>query len=164
MDRIGRKPIQVVGFAAMAVTFLVIGVFHQITTAAFLSEFLAVYGLSYFFIEFGPNVTTFVYPPEVFPVSTRGLGSGIAAAGGKTGAAIGTVVDVYILATGGLSTLFLVLGALALVGLILTILLLPEPKQRDLEEVSQEGRFLSPVGPAGAASPKGGALPGSLLR
>ena len=164
MDRIGRKPIQVVGFAAMAVTFLVIGVFHELATAAYLSEFLAVYGLSYFFIEFGPNVTTFVYPPEVFPVSTRGLGSGMAAAGGKTGAALGTVVDVYILATGGLGTLFLVLGILALVGLVLTILLLPEPKQRDLEEVSQEGRFLSPMGPAGSAAPKGGALPGSLLR
>ena len=40
--------------------------------------FLLVFGLSYFFIEFGPNMTTFVLPSEVFPVSMRTTGHGIA--------------------------------------------------------------------------------------
>ena len=33
--------------------------------------FLLVYGVSYFFTEFGPNMTTFVMPSEVFPVTMR---------------------------------------------------------------------------------------------
>jgi len=31
------------------------------------APFLAIFGLSYFFVEFGPNMTTFVLPSEVFP-------------------------------------------------------------------------------------------------
>ncbi len=30
--------------------------------------FLIIYGISYFFTEFGPNATTFIYPAGVFPV------------------------------------------------------------------------------------------------
>jgi hypothetical protein len=37
---------------------------------------------------FGPNVTTFVYPAEIFPVMVRTTGHGIAAAVGKVGAFI----------------------------------------------------------------------------
>lgn len=37
----------------------------------------------YFFTEFGPNSTTFVYPAEIFPVKGRTSGHGIASAAGK---------------------------------------------------------------------------------
>ena len=52
-------------------------------------SFLIVYGVSYFFTEFGPNSTTFVYPAELFPVEGRTTGHGIAAAAGKVGGFIG---------------------------------------------------------------------------
>jgi hypothetical protein len=32
---------------------------------------LVAYGVGYFFTEFGPNTTTFVYPAEIFPVEVR---------------------------------------------------------------------------------------------
>ena len=51
--------------------------------------FLLVYGVSYFFTEFGPNMTTFVLPSELFPVSMRTTGHGISAGVGKLGAFIG---------------------------------------------------------------------------
>ena len=41
------------------------------STALLASAFLLVYGISYFFTEFGPNSTTFVYPAEIFPVKGR---------------------------------------------------------------------------------------------
>ena len=53
------------------------------------APFLAIFGLSYFFIQFGPNMTTFVLPSEVFPVSMRTTGHGIAAGVGKLGAFVG---------------------------------------------------------------------------
>ncbi len=145
MDRIGRKPIQIVGFAMMAISFGILGIFTFLTTSAYVLQFLVLYGISYFFIEFGPNVTTFVVPPEVFPISARGTGSGIAAAGGKIGAFIGTFLNIYITAQFHLKGLFLVLSGLAALGLILTIILLPEPKGKSLEESSRDSSYLEDV-------------------
>jgi MFS transporter, PHS family, inorganic phosphate transporter len=51
--------------------------------------FLLAYGISYFFAEFGPNVTTFVLPGELFPTRVRTTGHGISAGIGKLGAFIG---------------------------------------------------------------------------
>ncbi len=139
IDRIGRKTIQIIGFTAMAVSFAVLGLFHQLLSVAFATQFLVIYGISYFFIEFGPNVTTFIYPPEVFPTRIRGLGSGSSAAGGKTGAFIGTFLNVIILGSSiGESGLFLILAFLSAMGLILTVFLLPEPKRQDLDKISGE--------------------------
>jgi ArsR family transcriptional regulator len=42
--------------------------------------FLALFAVSYFFIEFVPNVPTFVYPAEIFPTAIRGTADGISAA------------------------------------------------------------------------------------
>ncbi len=143
IDRIGRKTIQAIGFTAMAVSFAVLGIFHQLLSSAYVIEFLAIYGISYFFIEFGPNVTTFIYPPEVFPTKIRGIGAGASAAGGKTGAFIGTFLNVMILGSSiGEAGLFLILAALSALGLLLTLALLPETKRKDLEQISGEGELL----------------------
>ncbi|MHB1440547.1 MAG: MFS transporter [Cuniculiplasma sp.] len=144
IDRIGRKPIQVVGFTAMAITFAILGIFRQLLTPGFVAPFLIIYGLSYFFIEFGPNVTTFIYPPEVFPTKVRGFGSGASAAGGKTGAFIGTFLNVIILGSAiGESGLFLILAFLSALGVVMTVLLLPEPKRMALDEISGENALLA---------------------
>ncbi len=143
IDRIGRKPIQSVGFLAMAISFGILGVFHFLLSASYVVEFLLLYGVSYFFIEFGPNVTTFIYPPEVFPTSTRGFGTGASAAGGKIGAFIGTFTNVFVIVAIGESGLFIVLSFLSVVGLVLTLALLPEPKNKDLDQSSGEDRYLS---------------------
>ncbi|MGC8515878.1 MAG: MFS transporter [Thermoplasmata archaeon] len=145
MDRIGRKTIQLTGFSMMALSFGILALFPQLLAAAYVVQFLILYGISYFFIEFGPNVTTFVYPPEVFPVTARGTGAGMAAAGGKTGAFIGTFLDVFILALhNGEILLFGILAIFALAGFIVTLALLPEPKRKSLEESSNESRYLAP--------------------
>ena len=120
----------------------ILGIFTQLLSASYVVDFLLIYGLSYFFIEFGPNVTTFIYPPEVFPTKVRGFGSGASAAGGKIGAFIGTFLNVYITVALGESTLFLLLAMLSVMGLILTIVLLPEPKRLDLDEISGENELL----------------------
>ncbi len=144
IDRIGRKTIQIIGFMAMAISFGVLGIFHQLLSSGYVVQFLVIYGLSYFFIEFGPNVTTFIYPPEVFPTKIRGLGSGASAAGGKTGAFIGTFLNVIILGSSiGESGLFLILAGLSALGLVLTVLLLPEPKRIDLDKISGENELLA---------------------
>jgi len=144
LDKLGRKPIQVTGFVMLAVSYGILALFPIIDTPAYIAEFLIVYGVSYFFMMFGPNVTTFVYPSEVFPVTTRGFGTGMSAAGGKTGAFIGTFADAFIIVT-GLSVLMTVLAIFSVIALVMTILLLPEPKGRAMEEVSREKEYTKTI-------------------
>ncbi len=87
MDRIGHRRLQFIGFGVMAGAFLTLAAFAHLTTMVV--PFLAIFGLSYFFVRFGPNMTTFVLPSEVFPVSMRTTGHGIAAGVGKLGAFVG---------------------------------------------------------------------------
>ena len=116
--------------------------------------FLAIFGLSYFFTEFGPNTTTFVLPSEVFPVSMRTTGHGIAAGVGKLGAFIGVFLVPQLQKNIGLRGMLIVAGVAAVLGLLLTRVL-PEPAQRTLEDVSGEddGHILVlPIEPSAESS------------
>ena len=88
IDKIGRRLMQATGFAVIAAAFCGLWLIPGATTT--LVPFLLLFGATYFFAEFGPNTTTFVYPAEIFPVRVRTTSHGIAAASGKLGAFIGT--------------------------------------------------------------------------
>jgi MFS transporter, PHS family, inorganic phosphate transporter len=135
MDRIGHRRLQFIGFGVMAATFLALGAIPALTSVVAL--FLVFFGLSYFFIEFGPNTTTFVLPSEVFPVSQRTTGHGIAAGVGKLGAFIGVFLVPQLQKAIGLRGMLVVAGGSAVLGFLLTRIL-PEPARQSLEDVSGE--------------------------
>ena len=135
MDRIGHRCLQFIGFAVMALCFLALGIFPALTTTVV--PFLLVFGLSYFFVEFGPNTTTFVLPSEVFPVNMRTTGHGTAAGIGKLGAFIGVFLVPQLQEHIQLRGMLLVAGGAAILGFLLTGLL-PEPALKSLEEISGE--------------------------
>jgi MFS family permease len=133
MDRIGHRRLQLVGFAMMALCFAVIAVIPGMTTIVV--PFLLVYGVSYFFTEFGPNMTTFVMPSELYPVSMRATGHGISAGVGKLGAFIGVFLFPVLQASLGLRGTLLLTAGVAVLGFALT-LVLPEPAGRSLEDIT----------------------------
>ena len=138
VDRIGRKPIQLFGFASMAFFYLMLGIFmgsHQ----SFL--LLLLLGLAYFFTQFGPNSTTFVYPLELFPTSLRATGQGIAAASGKLGAFAGAFTIPIIFNNYGFFWLSIVAAITLLAGLASTIYL-PETKATSLTWQYREEKAL----------------------
>ena len=137
LDKTGRRSIQILGFGMMALTFLLIGIIPSVTTVAL--QFVLLYGISYFFTEFGPNTTTFIYPAEIFPVEVRTTGHGISAGAGKMGAFAGAFLFPDMLASSlGVRGAEIVAGVVAAVGMLLTIALLPEPKGKTLEELSAD--------------------------
>jgi hypothetical protein len=101
------------------------------------APFLLVYGVSYFFTEFGPNMTTFVMPSELYPVSMRATGHGISAGIGKLGAFIGVFLFPVLNAHLGLRGTLLLTAGVSVAGLLLTMVL-PEPAGRSLEEISAD--------------------------
>lgn len=133
MDRIGHRKLQLLGFVMMGLCFLVIAAVPGMTTAVV--PFLIAYGISYFFTEFGPNVTTFVLPGELFPVSVRATGHGISAGIGKFGAFVGVFLFPVLQDSFGLRGTLLLTAGVSGLGALLT-LVLPEPAGRSLDEIS----------------------------
>jgi MFS family permease len=121
MDRIGHKRLQIIGFTVMGLAFLAIGVVPGL--AHVVAPFLIVYGISYFFAEFGPNCTTFVLSAELYPVSARTTGHGMSAGIAKFGAFIGVFLFPILNNTLGLSGTLTLTCALSLVGALLTLVL-----------------------------------------
>ena len=137
LDKTGRRFIQLLGFGMMGLMFLLIGLIPGVTQAA--APFVVLYGISYFFTQFGPNTTTFVYPAEIFPVEVRTTGHGISAALGKMGAFAGAYLFPAMLASSmGIRGAEIVAAIVSFAGLALTTLL-PEPNGRSLEELSAHG-------------------------
>ncbi len=136
MDRIGRRRIQWQGFAMMAAAFAAIWLIPGAVGNTGL--FLVLFGISYFFVEFGPNVTTFVLPSEIFPTSVRGMGDGISAGAGKFGAFLGALLVPHLLKSVGISGVMGIMAGVAVAGVVLTLVAIPEPKGLTLEEASGE--------------------------
>lgn len=138
VDRIGRKPIQLVGFAMMALSYGTLFIFPALTRITI--TFLLLYGLAYLFTEWGPNVTTFLYPAEIFPVTVRATAHGFAAGIGKFGAFIGAFIFPLMLSSQAfkLPGAMGVAAGICVLGFLLTFIL-PEPNQKSLETIEQEG-------------------------
>ena len=135
MDWLGRKRIQCAGFLVMAIAFLLLAIIPDVQSMVI--PFLIVYGFSFFFTEFGPNATTFVYPSELFPVRVRTTGHGIAAAMGKIGGFAGVFLFPYLMHWKGLFAAEMAAAIVSVLGLIVTWVFLPETKGKTLEEISE---------------------------
>jgi MFS family permease len=135
MDRIGHRRLQLIGFACMGAAFLLIGVIPGITTVVL--PFLILFGISYFFAEFGPNTTTFVMAAETFPTAIRSTAHGIASGFAKVGAFIGVFLFPVIQRDLGTAGALELSAGFSLLGILLT-LLIPETAGRSLEEISDD--------------------------
>ncbi|WP_291764473.1 MFS transporter [Caldivirga sp. UBA161] len=142
VDTLGRKAIQILGFSMMAALYLTVVnlmIAHGTSIIGFLipsSYALAIYALT-FFIDFGPNTTTFVIPAEVYLTSRRTTGHGISAAAGKAGAAIVTLLFPSLQLAIGIRGILIIYAIAAIAGALLSIPL-KEPKKMDLEAISEE--------------------------
>jgi PHS family inorganic phosphate transporter-like MFS transporter len=129
----------------MGLMFLLIGLIPAVTTTAL--AFALLYGISYFFTQFGPNTTTFIYPAEIFPTQVRTTAHGISAGAGKLGAFLGAFLFPDFLASSlGVRGAEIIAGVVALAGMVLTIATLPEPNGKTLEQLSDEALAPAAVG------------------
>ncbi|KAJ9679703.1 hypothetical protein PVL29_021579 [Vitis rotundifolia] len=140
IDRIGRYIIQLVGFFMMSLFMLIIGVKYEYLRDENKWLFAVLYGLTFFFANFGPNSTTFVLPAELFPTRVRSTCHAMSAAAGKAGAMIGAfVVATYTLdgEAKKIKTAMIIMAGTNMLGFFFTFLV-TETKGRSLEEISGE--------------------------
>ncbi|KAL7790125.1 major facilitator superfamily domain-containing protein [Trichoderma afarasin] len=145
IDTLGRKTIQMGGFAILTILFIVMGFAYNHIPS---NGLLAIYVLAQFFFNFGPNTTTFVVPGEVFPTRYRSTSHGISAASGKIGSIIGQGAIATLRTKGAtkdnsapwmdhvleIYALFMLLGCF-------TTWFIPETARKTLEELSGEDDY-----------------------
>lgn len=136
IDRVGRKPIQYMGFF-MVTVFLAILTGDYISLQTNPWVFIALYCMVFYFINFGPNTTTYVIPSEVYPTRYRTTGAGISAAGGKLGAAVGTFGFNYMVTGVSLQAALGLICGVCFMG-IFTTMLVPEGRGVSLEELNND--------------------------
>ncbi|XP_052211015.1 low affinity inorganic phosphate transporter 4-like [Diospyros lotus] len=139
IEKIGRFYIQLVGFFMMSVFMLIMGLkYDDLKENKF--YFAVLYGLTFFFANFGPNSTTFVLPAELFPTRLRSTCHALSAASGKAGAMVGTFgVQSYTLdgSSKKIRNAMIFLAFTNMIGFCCTFLV-SETKGRSLEEISGE--------------------------
>lgn len=136
----GRNKMQQLGFAMCFILFMVPGFdYKHYTSKNHVHEFQAMYFLSSFFNQFGPNAVTFLVAAEVFPTQVRASAHGIGAACGKAGALLASILFNYI----GDQTKFYVVPWFGLGGMVLTTLFLPDVTGLDLRELDRRWRFIT---------------------
>jgi len=147
MDSMGRKRIQIQGFLAMAVIYTAVALSivaegSRVKELALPRELaFLIYSLSFFFINFGPNETTFVLPTELFPTKFRSTAHGIASASGKAGAAVSTYLMPMLLNSIGIRGVLFLLSGVSLLGALISMRL-KETAGLVLEEASEEKELL----------------------
>ena len=129
---------QLIGFACDFVLFTVPAfAFHHYTHGG-IHSFQAMYFLSSFFNQFGPNSVTFLTAAEVYPTPIRATAHGLSAACGKLGALVAALLNVYLTQRG----VFKTIPWFGLAGAVLTFLFLPDTTGLDLKEQERRWKFI----------------------
>lgn len=136
---VGRKRMMQFGFLMDFILF-VIPAFHYsyYTSVGHIKAFQAMYFLSSFFNQFGPNSVTFLVAAEVYPTPVRATAHGFSAASGKSGALFASVLYNYI----DDQTKFYVIPWFGLAGMLLTWIFLPDTTGLDLKEQERRWSYL----------------------
>ncbi|KAJ2559958.1 hypothetical protein EV175_000071 [Coemansia sp. RSA 1933] len=138
IEKLGRKRIQLMGFAILTVLYIILGfAYHQILAKS-TGAFIFLFSVAQLFQNFGPNVTTFVIPGEVFPTRFRATSHGISAASGKLGAIVAQGGFLQLTDIGGKSVfidhLLQIFALFMLIGFAVTFWI-PESKGKTLEDI-----------------------------
>lgn len=131
VDKIGRTVLQILGFGMMGTMYLLIALLPNVSSH--ISVFMMIFGISYFFVNFGPNTTTFLISSEIYPANLRATAHGISAAVGKMGAFTGAILMPSVLEIYGLSFAFFTLAIISFFGVAVTQIL-PEMAQQSIDD------------------------------
>jgi MFS family permease len=135
----GRKWMQIIGFIGDFICFVIPAFnYHYYAEGAGVHKFMAMYFLSSFFNQFGPNSVSFLVAAEVFPTPVRASSHGFSAACGKLGALTAAVLYNYI----DIPTRFLVVPWFGLAGALITFVFLPDTTGLDLKEQERRWAFI----------------------
>ena len=128
------KYVMLQGFCAMSALYLAIGLnwnFLRHTPALL----VVLYGMTFFFANYGPNTTTFILPSLVFSPECRTTLNGVSAAAGKLGALTGATLFEPVADKFGDAHVMLICSAIAILSFMMTfkfVQMQPDSHDRDV--------------------------------
>ncbi len=122
IDRVGRKWLQVVGFAGRALAFGLLGVLLIMSVHLSAVAVGALLAAGYFFGALGPDKTTVIVPAETPPTAVRSTNQGISQASGRLGGILGVTLYGVLASTAGPGAGLLLFAGTAALGAVLTAL------------------------------------------
>ncbi len=144
VDRWGRKPVTVLGFSGMFISLLILAFIAARTpkdafavgiTGVLIASMYILFELTQ---SWGMGSTDFVYGQELFPTSIRATGQGWGTSISRIGAILGLTTFPTIVTLYGLGYGLLFFAIAGLIGMMLTIFLAPETKNKSLEELTEK--------------------------
>lgn len=118
--------VQLQGFAAMSVLYSIIGAYWSYLKRV-PALLVVIYGLTFFFANYGPNTTTFIFPSLLFSQRCRSSLNGISAAGGKLGALFGASLFEPAASFWGDDKVMLICAGISVVAFVLTKFFTKQP-------------------------------------
>ena len=158
IDSVGRRNLQLIGFTMVAIVFVFMAAFLEPLEGNIKWLFVGLYGLTFFFANFGPNTTTFVIPSESFPTRARATCHGLSAASGKMGAVVGGAALRPLMAAygtvsahdknRGLALVLFVCAGVSLLGTVWTWFFTVDQGGNNLAELDKQSESATPRGEA----------------
>lgn len=140
VDRVGRLPLQKVGFIGCACGLIVLGIASSVDpTNPPMALVIIGFALFNLLINAGPNSTTFLIPAEVYPTRLRATGHGFAASMGKTGAALGVFVLPILESAWGTAVMVFIMAGVGLLGFAVTQIFGVETRGKEIAKSRAEG-------------------------
>lgn len=138
LDRFGRKPVQAVGMIGAAVMLAIFAAFQGVITAE-PKIGLLIFGLYTAFITFPSMVSgAGILGVELAPTRVRTVAQSVSVVGGRIGASISAFIFPLLFGTISEAGAIAALALTAVLGGILTHLLIPETGGRSLEDINGE--------------------------
>jgi MFS family permease len=137
IDGFGRKPLLALGFALAGGSLALFAIMQEAAASIPLLG-LALFGLYNFTISLGPGAVSGsgLLGVELSPTRIRSIAQSVTVVGGRIGASTAAFLFPALLGVTGVTGLLYILAGVSLIGMILTFIVIPEPKGRSLEEIN----------------------------
>ncbi|WP_117592261.1 sugar porter family MFS transporter [Haloprofundus halophilus] len=154
IDRVGRRPLLLVGLGGMTATLVVLGAVFYLPGLSGVLGWVATASLmlyvAFFAIGLGPVFWLLI--SEIYPLAVRGSAAGVATVVNWAANLAVALTFLQIVELMGQSGTFWLYAALSLVGLAFCYFLVPETKGRSLEEIEADFRESAVGSAAGDAT------------
>lgn len=140
IDKIGRRPLLIIGTAGVMAALIFMGVVHLALTPSPFVGYATLGGFIAFVIFFavGPGVVVWLAISEILPLAIRAKGMAVALFANSAVSAGLATVFMSLVASMGYGGMFLLLACFVLIYLLVAVFPLPETKGRSLEEIEKE--------------------------
>ncbi len=153
IDRVGRKPLLLVGIAGMTVSLVILGWAFLTSSFAGIISWITLGALmlyiASFAVSFGPLL--WVMLPEIFPLKVRGAGTGVSALSNWGANFIVAQAFLPLVALIGRPAVFWIIAGICVVSAVFVYFVVPETKGRSLEEIEEDLRGERESGAAAAS-------------